>query len=128
MLRNILSLIALGETVSGISLTRKFVASLLVMIALTILGTIIASALTMFGLFEFYVMLTRHGLDIDMAALFTSSVALLILGIIVFCVVSKVRQIQSLPLNVSTLGSTGLSSLQGLWRGFQRGFTDTPPS
>jgi hypothetical protein len=126
MLGKILGIASIGEALSGLHLARKFVIDVAVVIMLTIIGSMMAGAIAIAGLYESDAVLVRHGLDPDMAALFTGLLALLMLGIIIAVIAFKIHRMQNFPFRIAGRGLPG-SSLQSVVRGFCHGMTNKNP-
>ncbi|MGB9154112.1 MAG: hypothetical protein WCD70_13615 [Alphaproteobacteria bacterium] len=127
MLEKILGLASIGGLLSSFNLSRKFVISLATVIALTIVAAIIASALILFGLYEFYELLMRHGMDDDNAALLAAFTALLALIFILTRIACKVKHLQAIPFTCPR-ASSAASSVISVLQGFYRGLTEKRPS
>jgi len=123
MLGKLLGLLSLGEALSKITIPSRLISILAVIFGLTIMGAIIAGALALFGLYECHAILVRHGLDADIAALFTGFIGLLILLLIAAGIVRKIKEIKVVPFSLSQANTAGATAVAAL-RGFFRGLTD----
>ena len=127
MFKKLLSIASIYGTITGISLTRKLIGGFIIILTLTTVGAIIAGALVVFGLYESYQLLLRHGLDADMATLVTSLFALMILLLIVALIAYKAKQLRSSRFTLSQLDDVR-ASLVGALRGFYRGISEKSAS
>ena len=126
MLEKILGLASIGGILSGLTLTKRFIVSAVMIVALAVMGAIIAAALIVFGLYSSYECFIRHGTDPDMAALYSLGIGLVALLIVVGCAACKVKKLQAIPVCSSTASIAG-SSVMAMLHGFYRGVTQPPP-
>jgi Ca2+/Na+ antiporter len=118
----LLGIASIGEAISSLHMARKFAADIALIVILAIVGSMLAGAMLISGLWECHELLLRHGLDPDMAALVTGLAGLTVLGVIGAVIVYKLTQIRKFPLTLSR-NALPIASIQSAVRGFVTGFS-----
>jgi hypothetical protein len=121
MIGKILGLASLGEVLTGVSLTTKFMTSFIVIVALTIVASTLASSLIILTLYEICTLFIRHGMDSDLATLLTALLALAILVGIILSIVQRAKKMRPIPIaasGVENMGSAAISAFRGFYKGW----------
>ncbi|MDR3449546.1 MAG: hypothetical protein P4M15_07355 [Alphaproteobacteria bacterium] len=127
LLDKILSIASLGQAVAGVTVTRKFISDLVVVLALAIIGAILAGGLVIGCLLILHMVFLSHGLEPALAAGLTIGVALLLLGGVVAGIMYRIRMMRGLPSPLVQGEALISSTVHSVIRGFYKGLTAPLP-
>jgi hypothetical protein len=87
----------MGSAVANISLLKRFLSGIAVIIALTAVGSTILGMLLIAGLYALYISLIHHGLDPAVAALTASGIALAVVIALATVAIMRWYQLRDMP-------------------------------
>ena len=93
----LLGLAGMGSTIANISLLRRFLSGVAVVIALTAISSTIAGMLLIAGFYALYLSLIHHGLDPSLAALTVGGGALIIVIVLAIFAVLRWYELREMP-------------------------------
>lgn len=93
----LLGLAGVGSTIANISLLRRFLSGVAVVIALTAISSTMAGMLLIAGFYALYLSLIHHGLDPTIAAVTIGGVALIIVIVLAVMAVMRWYQLRDMP-------------------------------
>src|SRR5262249_31128284 len=85
------------STIANISMFKRFLSGIAVIVALTAIGSILAGMLLVVGFFGLYFGLVHHGLDPLIAAVTVSGLALIIVIVLAVWAVIRWYQLREMP-------------------------------
>jgi len=116
----LLDITTLGSTVTGFALLQKFLSRLTVIVALTIISSIMVVVLMMAGFYAVYVSLVYYGVAHQAAMVTTGGIALLVTLTLIGITVSRLRQIRNI--HHLMLDLPVISNIRSLADSFIEGF------
>jgi hypothetical protein len=93
----LLGLAGVGSTIASVTLLKRFLSGIAVVIALTAISSTMAGMLLITGFYALYLSLTHHGLDPTIAAITIGSVALIIVIVLAVMAVMRWYQLRDMP-------------------------------
>lgn len=123
MIDKLSGIVALGSTIAGASLLPRLLSDVLVVVAFTIMGSVMVAMLIGGGLYGLYIGLAYYGLDAHIAAIVAGGLALLITSAFVYMAVSRARKLCHMPRHFLGRGPEVISShASSLVEAFMEGF------
>jgi MFS superfamily sulfate permease-like transporter len=93
----LLGLAGMGSTIANISMLKRFLSGIAVVIALTAISSTMAGMLLIAGFYALYLTLIHHGLDPSLAALTVGGGALTIVIVLAIWAVLRWYELRDMP-------------------------------